>query len=363
MRLKQPKHFQIILAIARKDITQAIKDHMTLGIIIGLLFLILPSQLIPLILQNESTPLAVIYSPESTSLAQNLADVSGTSAIQVNSLADLEDEIASGRSQVIGLALPEDFSEIMISGETVKIDGYLPHWAKPEESNQLIQDLEEKMQTLIGSTVEITVVDDQVHPDENTRGSEVMFVLQMVNASLLIALVLVPQLIMVEKQTHTLDALLVSPATLPDLLIGKCLTGVLYSTAAGLLVILMNVRLIAHWWLLIAANLSGIIFAVSMGLLIGLIFEDFKQATMSMYMVVMLVLAPPLIKLIFTVKLPDWIDLFVNWLPSSQLAQLSLMSLMKSLALNQVLLGLAAIWLGNLILFGLNFWQIRQKMR
>lgn len=363
MHSKQPSHFRIILSIARKDITQAIKDHLTLGVIIGLLLLILPSQLIPLILQNESTPLAVIYSPETVSLAKDLSEEASASAIQVKSLSDLNDKIASGRSQVIGLVLPENYSETLTSGGKIKIDGYLPHWSTAGEASQLVEYFEAKLQTLTGSTIEIAIVDDQVHPDENTRGSEVMFVLQMVNASLLIALVLVPQLIMVEKQTHTLDALLVSPATLSDLLIGKGLAGVLYSITAGLLVILMNVRLIAHWWLLIAASLSGIIFAVLMGLLIGLIFEDFKQATLSMYFVVMLVLAPALIKLIFTVNLPDWIDLIVNWLPSGQLAHLSLMSLMKSVKLTQALLGLSAIWLGNLILFGLNLWQIRQKMR
>ena len=83
---------------------------------------------------------------------------------------------------------------------------------------------------------------------------------------------------------------------------------------------------------------------------------------MSMYMVIMLVLAPPLIKLIFTVNLPEWIEMIVDWLPSGQLAQLSLMSLMKSVEVSQVLSGLSAIWLGILILIALNLWQIRKRM-
>jgi len=100
-----------------------------------------------------------------------------------------------------------------------------------------------------------------------------------------------------------------------------------------------------------------------MGLLIGLIFNSFKQATLSMYIVVMLVLEPALINLILTVDLPKVFELIVNWLPSGQLAHLLLMSLMKSVDVNQALLGLGAVWLGNLVLFGLNLWQIQQKMK
>jgi ABC-2 type transport system permease protein len=187
-----------------------------------------------------------------------------------------------------------------------------------------------------------------------------MFILQMINAIMTIALVLVPQLIMVEKERHTLDALLVSPASLPDMIIGKGLVGVFYATIAVLIVILLNTKFVAHWPLLIVSTLSGIVFSVLVGLLIGLIFENFQQATLAMSLIVMIAIGPAFIKLIVTANLPRILDLIVNWLPSGQLANLLLMSLMKSVEKTSVLLGMGAIWAANLIVFGLNLWKIRQ---
>lgn len=360
---RYPNHFKIILTIALKDIAQAIKDRMILGVIIGVFLLILPSQLIPVILQNENTPLAVIYAPEPSLLASDLSNLSDTSAFSVKSLSDLQDEIASGRSSIIGLALPEGFSAKVSSKEKINIDAYLTHWTESQEANQLVQHFENKIHLLTDNPVEITIVDYQIHPDEDTRGSEVMFILQMVNAIMTITLVLVPQLMIVEKETHTLDALLISPANLPDLMIGKGLVGVFYATVAIVIVVLMNLKIIAHWPLLILSVMSGITFAVLTGLLIGLLFSNFQQATLAMSMVVMIAIAPAFIKLILTVSLPKILDAIVTWLPSGQLACLLLMSLMRSVDHQLALLGLGAIWLANLILFGLSLWQIKHQMK
>lgn len=363
MALRNPNHFKIILTIALKDIAQAIKDSMILGVIIGMLLLILPSQLIPLILQNENTPLAVIYGIEPTALANALSKLSDTSAFSVRSLPDLQNEIASGRGNIIGLVQPEDFSSRVLTKEKINIDAYLPHWAEPHEADQLVRHFENKIHLLTDSPVEITIVDDQAHPDEDTRGSEMMFILQMINAIMTISLVLVPQLIIVEKETHTLDALLISPASLPDLVISKGLVGIFYAAVAVVIVIVMNTKIIAHWPLLIMSVISGIAFAVFTGLLIGLLFENFQQATLAMSIVVMIAIAPAFIKLILTVSLPKALDGIVTWFPSGQLAKLLLMSLMKTVDYRSALSGLGAIWIVNLLLLSLNLWQINQQMK
>jgi len=168
---------------------------------------------------------------------------------------------------------------------------------------------------------------------------------------------------MVEKETHTMDALLVSPANLSDLVIGKGLVGVFYAAIAVLIIILMNLKIIAHWPLLILSVISGIGFAVLTGLLIGLLFENFQQATIAMWLIVPIAIAPAFIGLVLTVSLPEFLENIVNWLPSGQLANLLLMSLIKSVDNQTALLGLGSIWIVNLILFGLNLWQIRKQMR
>jgi len=363
MTVKDTNHFKIILTVASKDISQAIKDKMVLGIIIGVFLLILPSQLVPIFLQNESIPLGVIYGTEPTTLSNALSDLEDTSSFSVKSLPVLRDEIVSGRSNTIGLVLPQDFAELVSTEDKIRIDAYLPHWTDQDEAVNLVHHFEDKIQMLTDNPIEIIVVDDQVYPDEDTRGSEMMFVLQMINGIMTFSLVLVPQLMMTEKETHTLDALLVSPAKLSDLVIGKGIVGVFYAGIASLIIILMNLKIIAHWPLLIMSVISGIAFAVLTGLFIGLLFDNFQQATLFMWLVVTIAIAPAFINLVLTVSLPKILEDIMYWLPSGQMANLLLMSLMKSVDYQTALLGLGTIWIFNLILFGLNLWQIKEKTR
>ena len=363
MSHENPSHLKIILTIALKDIKGAIKDNLTLGVIIGVFLLILPSQLIPLILQNESKPQAVIFSSQPSSLTRDLSELPGTSAYTAESLLEMRNEIASGRSQVIGLSLPEEFQEKIASNEQIIIDGFVAHWSSREETQQLVQHFEKHISQITGSPVQITLVDNQVHPGKDSRGSEVMFILQMINAIMTISLVLVPHLLMVEKEKHTLDALLVTPASFTDLIIGKGLAGAFYGSLGAFLVIIMNTRIIAHWWLLILTALSGICFAVLLGLLVGLLFDNFQQATLAMSAIVTLAIAPAFITLILTIDLPEFLETIINWLPSAQISNLILVSLMKTVEIRAVILGMAGIWTANLLLFGLNTWKIQQQLK
>lgn len=363
MAARNSKHLRRILAIARKDISLALKDRMILGVIIGVFLLILPSQLLPIILQNESTPQAVIYGLEPTALANGLTHLPDTSAFSVKSFPDLRDEIASGRSSIIGLVMPEDFSARVSAKQKINIDAYVTHWTEPDDANQLEEHFENKIHALTGSPIDITIVDDQVYPDEDTRGLQVMFILQMINAVMTITLILVPQLMISEKETHTLDALLISPANLTELVIGKGLVGIFYAAIAVSIVILMNTKIVAHWPLFIVSVFSGIIVAVLTGLLIGLLFGNYQQATIAMWFIGLLAIAPPFIILIMTAELPGILDTIINWVPSGQLANLLMMSLMQSVDNQTALLGLGSIWVVSLILFGLTLRQIKEHIK
>lgn len=363
MTVKNLNHLKIIRAVALKDITQAIKDKMVLGVIIGVFLLIIPSQLVPFFLQNETIPLGVIYGTEPTTLSNALSDLPDTSSFSVKSLPALRDSIVSGRSNTIGLVLPQDYANLVSTEEKITFEAYLPHWTEHDEAVQLVQHFEDEISMLTGNPVEIIIVDNQVYPDEDTRGSEMMFVLQMINAIMTFSLVLVPQLMMTEKETHTLDALLVSPANLTDLVIAKGIVGVFYAAIASLIIILMNLKIIAHWPLLIMSVISGIVFAVLTGLFIGLLFDNFQQATLLMWLVVIIAIAPAFINLVLTVNLPKILEDIMYWLPSGQMANLLLMSLMQSVENQTVILGLGAMCIVNLILFGLTLWQIKRQMK
>jgi len=185
--------------------------------------------------------------------------------------------------------------------------------------------------------------------------------LQIINAIMIISLVLVPQLIMSEKEKHTLDVLLISPANYADIVIGKGLTGFIYSSLGAGIVILMNQNIIAHWWVILISALSGIVFAVLLGLLIGLLFNNIQQATFAMSIIVVSAMAPAFILTILTVELPAFLQFLVNWSPSGKLSHLILMSLMKTVPRFDFLTAAGLIWGSNLVLFALCLWQVRKQ--
>ncbi len=354
MNHKTPNHLKIIGMIALKDISQSMKNKTVLGVIIGVFLLILPSQMIPLILQNESTPTAVVFSPKKISFIKEIAEDPNTRIYQVRSIEEMKDEIVSGRQMAIGLVFSEEFSDTDDYSK-ISVDAYFPHWTKAENFPTLIKHFESLIYSVTQREVEIQIADDQVHPDEDSRGSEVMFILQMINAIITISLVLVPQLFMVEKESHTLDALMTSPANFNDIVLGKGLAGCFYGLTAALIVILLNTRLIAHWGLLILAVISGVVFAVLLGLLMGLLFDNFQQATLAFSIIVILAIAPAFIKLILTVNFPSAVEVLINWLPSGKLADLLQMSVFREIDIPQAISGFAAIWGVNLALL---FWVL-----
>ena len=363
MENKQPSKLKIILYIAEKDIISAFRNRTTIGIIIGVLLLILPSQLVPLILKTDSIPTAVVYAQGAPTLARKLSDFSGTRYLQVNSLAELNDEVIYRKDQVIGLIFPESFTINEVYPSQIEVTGIIPHWTEDEEALALIEHFDTPLSDFTGSDVRIILAEESIYPTENTHSFETMFILQIMNAILTISLVLVPQMIMIEKEMHTLDALLVSPASLQDMVIAKGIAGSFYSLLATAVVLALNTPIIVHWEWLIASAISGIVFALLIGLLVGLIFDNFQKTTLVMSIIMLLVFGPAFIKLYVRTALSPLIGFLVQWLPSGLLASLTQMSLFESVNPSLAWTDLGLLWVYNLILAGVIALRIRQMIQ
>jgi ABC-2 type transport system permease protein len=361
MASRSSQHLRGFLAIAGKDLAYAIQNKVTLGILIGVLLLILPTQMLRLIIKNED-PLAVIYAPKAYQLAERLTEETDVRAFAVRSQEDLQNEILAGRTDVIGLVFPDDFSLDDSPGKSWTIQAYFPHWTSEQEIANLINIFTAKIQALTSDPIRIEF-DKLVYPNSSTSGSLTMFILQMVNAIVTITLVLVPQLIMSEKETHTLEALLVSPVRPIDIIVGKGLVGMAYGLLAAFLVAIFNASFISQWGLLLLSVLSGICFAVLVGLLMGLLFENFQQASLALFIVLFLAIGPAFINLLVTAKLPNFVILILKWLPTGQLAALLQMSLMEMINWPTVVTSLGVIWLSNLILAGFILLRLRREMK
>jgi len=102
----------------------------------------------------------------------------------------------------------------------------------------------------------------------------------------------VPLLLVEEKEKRTLDFLLTSPASLREIITGKALTGVVYSLLiAGVLLAISN-KLIGNWPLTILTILLGQLFVVAIGLFMGSLFQNTMQVNTWASLVLFLLLTP-----------------------------------------------------------------------
>jgi ABC-type multidrug transport system permease subunit len=141
----------------------------------------------------------------------------------------------------------------------------------------------------------------------------------------MVGLFLVPNLMLEERETETLHALLVSPASPLHVAVGKAMAGLFYSLAASAVMLAASTGVVVHWGLMLLAAGLGTLLTVALGLLLGSLFEVRQQMGLWAF-----VLAQPLIlpaAIVPTSLLPDAANAVLRLIPTVALSQVVRMSL------------------------------------
>ena len=126
-----------------------------------------------------------------------------------------------------------------------------------------------------------------------------------------------------EKETQTLDALLVSPATPTLVLLGKIIAGLFYCLSCTAIVLLLNQAFIVHWGVIIAASLCGAAFSAALGALLGNLIKTKQQVSLWGF----LLLQPLILPVALSVILADIFSeaqivvQIMRWIPTVALAE------------------------------------------
>lgn len=152
----------------------------------------------------------------------------------------------------------------------------------------------------------------------------------------LICLIVVPYLMIEEKETHTMQSLLVSPARIGEVVTGKALAGLAYGLAAGVVVLAFYQVQIVHWWIAIATCIVGSLLAVSLGLLLGSLFENIPVMNLWMSLLVVFLMGAVLLTRYIPASWPDFISAILPWIPTVTLFNTYMLSFTASPPLAQV---------------------------
>ncbi|MEW5868391.1 MAG: ABC transporter permease [Chloroflexota bacterium] len=357
-----PSGLRLVWAIAAKDIREALRNRVALSIILGVSIMAAWNTIFPLLLPLNDKPTAVVYDQGRSTLVRGLTGREDYRLGIVDSQEEMQRAVSEAQEVRLGLVLPADFDQLAGGSQPIQLQAYAAHWADPQLVQRWLGVFEEQLGRATWSTVQINLL-PPLYPLSDARGYVSMIATLIVTMLLSIGMALVSLLMVEEKDTHTLAALLVSPVRFSHLVIGKALAGSFYCLLAALVVVLFNLRFFVHWDVLLLALLLGAAFAVAVGLLVGMFSDSPTTTGMWAALALLTLIVPPVVYLIAGNRLPDGLHSLLAWQPGSLMMDLYLFSMAGNVSPGQV--SQSALALAGLagLLLALVAWLARRLER
>ena len=350
----------IVWTVASKDIVDSLRNKLILSLILGMGFMLLMPKAMGLMLVPPETPV-LVYDPGESRLTTQLDDSDQVRVQRVRSLAELEQVIGSmgfGLGVQFGLAVPDDFDQVLEAGGQPKLDGYVA-WANRIKAPQLKADFEAQIEELVGRPVRITVEDNIVYPPSDSGLWLLMVTVTPVIVILMMGIQLVPALLFEEKQTKTMSALLVSPASISQVVVGKALTGLFYVVVSASVVFAINWAGVVHWDVVLLFVLGVGVFSVGVGLVLGSFFER-QQDVVGLTMLLIVVFIGALFVNMLNLDIPAVVQAMLPWVPSVALAEIIRFVFLESTLWAQVWTNLGGLLGISAPLYAVVVWKVRR---
>ena len=359
--MKPSKHerMRIIGAIARKDILDALRNRTLLALLIGTATLLMTAQIGPLISRLMQPNAIVLYSPEAATWIETVHENDRLRVLQVDQRATLETVLLEGQETRIGIVVPAGYDPS--SGEALPV--IAAHWASDARLSETISFIEAELTRSLDTLVTLELQEERLYPPADARGYLAMAAMTFVLALTILGAVFTPTLMVEERRTGTLKALLVSPARHADILFGEALTGVVYLLLCGAIVLGLHNRLIASWGPALAALVGTTLMVVSIGLLLGVFFDDAMSINAVAAPMLILLLAPLFARLVGSDRIPSWLNAAFNALPSTRAAHLYQTAFTLVPSPSGILADTAILLLYTAIFLALAILRTRQRER
>jgi len=348
----------IASAIASKDILDVLKNRSTLInliVIIGLVvFFFWASTIRPWDKRLEVT----VYDERNSSLTNLPTDLSDGYNFVFTEAESLEDLQKKVRYEALGVVIPPDFQQVLTSGSEPVISGYIL-WAFRGQVVELESLYSEKFSELLGKPVKVQIGENFIVPNPYVNTSTVNF--HILFATLFIAINLVPALMIEERSTKTLDALLVSPSNEGQVVLGKAMAGLFYILLVGVLFFALYNAYITNWALALFAYLLCALFSIGLSLALGSFVSNQQQMRFWVVPIIFLLIVPAF----FAGEpfLAPGLKAVIAWLPTTALVRIYGFSLSTYAPLDQFLFSMAVLGVCIALLFGVVVWKIRQSDR
>lgn len=365
----------IIAAIVLKDLREFSRDRLWMIltpislIFMIVLFLILPDNV------SETISLGVYPShfAESFSMliSRDAGEFHGLELIGFTDESSLADAVLSGSGEIsIGIALPLDFTDSILSGSGGNVSVYVAESVPLEMRRALVSGVRE-IAYAVGavytgrdplSTLPVALPNLQARIlGENMAGRQVPL-RDRIRPILIIIILLIEALalaglVSVEIEHRTATALLVTPARIGDFLLAKCFTGTILAMSQAYLFLLVTGGFVFDWLILTVLILLGAGMASAVGMLSGTSGRDF-MGTLFFGTIFIIPLMIPALSIMF----PGRPSIIIRLLPSYGLVQAISGVLGEGRGLRFVAPHIMATVLWDIVLLGSAFFLLRRKV-
>lgn len=284
-----------ILTIAQKDILDAIKN---LYILFALLLPIAMSLLFNVAFpdMNEQGTLTIaIFDPDASRLTAALESVPQVELLKASTEQELQEAVnkASG-----GLSIPAGFDAAVETGQEPELTVYLNRRRGGGEIAAVQQVIQAQVWTLVNPSMPARLEWINLNgPPGMTEGRDLHLDRFLLSMYLVMTLAMtgafaVPTLLVEEKEKHTLDVLLLSPAGPVEVTLAKALVGLVYSALISGILLVLNHGWEGSWPITLLALFLGAVFIVELGLLMGSLFRNTHQVNTWASIVMMALIIP-----------------------------------------------------------------------
>jgi ABC-2 type transport system permease protein len=358
------EYLRLVWTIAAKDIVGAIRNKMTLTIAGATICTVMLSQALPFLLNLSGKSLVVVYDMGDSSLTAALSESDQFQVRSVDSQEALQERLVDVNARALGIVVPDEFDDALATGEVMRVDGYVT-WAKRGKARELKTDFEQQAGELLEQSVRVDYgdgVSSIVYPAPDSPGVLGMFAGTVVMVVFLVGCFVVPYLMIEEKQAKTLDALLISPAGVGQVVSGKALVGLFYCLVASGVAIAFQWTAVVHWSLVITTIVLGSLCAVAVGLLLGNLFDDPQK--MGFWVAVpMMVLFSVMFLTDLDLAIPSFLSILIDWLPTTAMARVVRLSFSQGATMAQALPEFGVVAGCAVVLYGVVVWQVRRMDR
>lgn len=280
-------HLRNILAIARKDALDILLNKSTLAGLLTPILLSLVFLLITVLVGNHTTSI-LVYNPGNSGIVNVVSGAfSDSQVIQANSPADVAvqfgpDGTHKSSSYAIGMVIPADFDSSLKAGSHPLLSLYINGDDVGTQQSLLVQTaITNYSRTIASPQAPLMLAAATINPPSNTNiGSDLgqIYAVSALMVSFITGLVLMPNLLIEEKEKKTLRMLMVTPASFGDVIIGKMLTVLVYQLVLSGIVLAIVGGYMGDIPLVLLYTLLGACFGLALGLLFGSIFQTTTAA-------------------------------------------------------------------------------------